>query len=106
MRTTQATMPFTHLLGHLSAGSFEQQINKDLATIARQVVATGERGAMVIKLRFKLIGESQQVTMTHSLRSIIPQLQGRVIEETASKTPLLVGRDGQLQLHQPTGFND
>ena len=106
MPTARPPTPFTALLGHLSACSLEHQLNQGLAAIASQVLATGERGAMVIKLKFNLIGDTHYLTLTHSLRTVIPQMQGQLIEETRSQTPLQIGRDGQLDIHRESCFND
>ena len=67
--------------------------------MAANVVTHGKTGELVIKLKFKQIGESNQVAMTHSLKFLVPTMRGRIVEESASDTPLHVGRGGKLSLY-------
>lgn len=97
--STNSKTDISALLGDLNAGVFEQQINQCLSDVAANVVTTGKAGELTIKLKFKQIGESHQVAMSHSLKSVIPHQRGRTIEETASDTPLHVGRGGKLTLY-------
>ena len=90
---------FANLLGDLNAGVFEQQINAAVSDVAANVVTHGKTGELVIKLKFKQIGESNQVAMTHSLKFLVPPMRGRIVEESASDTPLHVGRGGKLSLY-------
>lgn len=90
---------FANLLGDLNAGVFEQQINAAVSDVAANVVTHGKTGELVIKLKFKQIGESNQVAMTHSLKFLVPTMRGRIVEESASDTPLHVGRGGKLSLY-------
>ena len=98
MSGTGHPAPFAHLLSQLSQGAFEDQLNTHLLTIARQVVATGESGSLVIRLRFKPVGDSRTVALIHSLRSASPQLQGRVIEQAKALTPLQLQHNGRLSV--------
>lgn len=87
------------LLGDLNAGVFEQQINRALSDIAANVCTHGKKGELVVKFAMKQIGEGHQVALTHSLKSVVPQARGRVIEEHATDTPLHVERGGKLTLY-------
>lgn len=87
------------LLGDLNAGVFEQQLNTAISDIAANVCTHGKKGELIVKFSFKQIGDSNQVAMTHSLKSVVPMARGRIIEESASDTPLHVGRGGKLSLY-------
>lgn len=84
------------LLGDLNAGVFEQQLNTAISDVAANVVTHGKKGELTVKFSFKQIGQSSQVALTHSLKSIVPMARGRIIEESANDTPLYVGRGGTL----------
>lgn len=101
--TTNATAQgaptdFATVLGDLNAGVTERQINRALSDVAANVCTTGKVGEVVLKLKFKQIGQSNQVTVSADLRSVIPQVRGRIIEETDSDTPMHVGKGGKLTL--------
>jgi len=93
---------FVCLLPDLNAGVFEEQINTALSDIAANVCTHGKKGKLTIEFAFKQIGEGNQVQVTHSLKSVVPQQRGRIIEETATDTPLHVERGGKLTLYPNT----
>lgn len=90
---------FSALLGDLNAGTFEQQVNAAISDVAANVVTHGKKGELTIKLTFKQIGDSNQVAMTHALKFLVPTTRGRIVEETASDTPLHVSKGGKLTLY-------
>lgn len=90
------------LLGELNAGVFEEQINTALSDVAANVVTHGKKGSLTIKLTMQQIGESNQVALTHELKSVIPKARGKVTEEHATETPLHVGQGGKLTLFPNT----
>lgn len=90
---------FPALLGDLNAGVFEQQISSAISDIAANVCTHGKKGELTVKFTLKQIGDSSQVAMTHSLKSVVPMARGRIIEESATDTPLHVGRGGKLSLY-------
>lgn len=87
---------FQSLLPELYAGVFLEQIETQLSDIAANVVTHGKNGEMTIKLKVSQIGDSHQVQLKHSIKSIIPKARGRVIEENQTETPLHVSRGGVL----------
>lgn len=93
---------FAELLGDLNAGVFAEQINHALTDIAANVVTHGKKGELTIKLSVKQIGESNQVTVTHSLKSVTPKPRGRIVEESESETTLHVAKGGALSLFPNT----
>src|SRR5690606_28223139 len=90
---------FPTLLTDLNAGVFEQQLNSAISDVAANVVTHGKKGELTITFSFKQIGDSNQVAMTHQLKSVVPMARGRIIEESATDTPLHVGRGGKLSLY-------
>lgn len=96
---TNSRTNLSELLGDLNAGVFEQQLNAAISDVAANVVTHGKKGELVIKLQLKQIGDSHQVALTHSLKSVVPMMRGRITEESAGDTPLHVGRGGKLSLY-------
>lgn len=99
MSNTSTRTDLPALLADLSAGVFEQQLNTAISDIAANVCTHGKKGELVVKFTFKQIGDSNQVAMTHALKSVVPMARGRIIEEFAADTPLHVGRGGKLSLY-------
>ena len=99
--TTKRTN-IAELLGHLNAGVFEEQINTALSDIAANVCTHGKKGELVLRFNIKQIGSSSQVAVTHALKSVVPKARGQITEETATDTPLHVGRGGELTLFPNT----
>lgn len=98
MSTNNSKTDITDLLPDLNAGVFVEQINTALSDIAANVCTHGKKGELTIKFQLKQIGEGNQVSVTHSLKSIVPKSRGKVTEETATDTPLHVERGGRLTL--------
>ena len=90
------------LLPELNAGVFVEQINTALSDIAANVVTHGKKGELSLRFTLKQIGESNQVALTHSLKSVVPKARGKITEETATDTPLHVGHGGRLSLFPNT----
>lgn len=90
---------FAELVGDLNGGVYEQQINAALSDIAANVCTHGKKGELTLKLTIQQIGDSHQVKVTHSLKSVTPKARGKVTEEHAVDTPLHVGKGGRLSLY-------
>ena len=102
MTEQQKAAPTTdaeQILSDLDGGVFAQKMGRALSDVARNVTSTGKKGKVVVEFSFKQIGESNQVAMTHSLKFLVPTMRGRIVEESASDTPLHVGRGGKLSLY-------
>lgn len=105
--STNATN-FAELLGQLNGGVFEQQINRALSDAAANVCTHSDgrgkpkKGRVTIDLTIERIAESNQVTLTHALKTVVPKPRGRVTEETTTETPLHVGHGGTLTLFPNT----
>lgn len=93
-----STTDFAVLVGELNGGVFEQQINRALSDIAANVCTHGKKGELTLIFKIQQIGDSSQVKMSHSFKSVIPKPRGRAIEENEVDTPLHVGYGGKLTL--------
>ena len=98
---TQKT-DFQALLSDLYGGVLIEQINHQLSDIAANVVTHGKKGELTLKLKVAQIGDSNQVQLKHSIKSVVPKARGRVIEENETETPLHVGRGGAMTLFPDT----
>lgn len=95
----------THdFLSSLNAGIFNQQIGQALSNVAAGVVEHSKPGEVTIKLKFKQIGQSNQVAISHTLDTVQPTKRGKKREDLTLDTPLYVTESG-LTLFQtdPTG---
>jgi len=63
---------FPKILEDMNAGVFEQQINRAMSDVAANVATYGKKGEVVLKFRLKRIGNSNQVVIDHSIKSVIP----------------------------------
>lgn len=102
MNDTTSKTDFASLLGELNAGVYEQQVNHALSDIAANVVTHGKKGELVLRFKLCQIGDSNQVTVSHSLKSVVPKARGKVTEENEVDTPLHVGVGGKLTLFPNT----
>lgn len=93
---------FGSLLGELNAGVFEQQINRALSDVAANVCETGKKGEVTLTFKLSRIEDSNQVAMSHKIKSLVPKQRGKVIEEHETSTPLHVGRGGRLTIFPDT----
>lgn len=93
---------FAALLGDLNGGVYEQQINAAISDIAANVVTHGKKGELTLKLTINQIGDSNQVSVAHMLKSIVPKPRGKITEENTVDTPLHVERGGKLTLYPNT----
>ena len=98
MTKARETTDIADLIGQLNAGVFEQQVNRVMSDLAANVVTHNKKGKVVLTFSMKQIGESNQVHMTHAIKSEVPTMRGRIIEEHATDTPLHVGRGGTLSI--------
>lgn len=98
MSKTSEHTDMSELLGQLNAGVFEQQVNRVMSDLAANVVTHRKKGKVVLTFSMKQIAESNQVHVTHSIKSEIPTMRGRIMEEHTTDTPLHVGRGGTLSI--------
>lgn len=89
---------FADLVGEFNAGVFEQQVNRALSDVAANVCETGKKGEVTLSFKVQRIGDSNQVNVTHKIKSLVPKQRGRVVEEHETSTPLHVGRGGTLSI--------
>lgn len=87
------------LLPELEAGIFLGKIDRALSDGALATAVTGKESKIVVEIKMKRIGESNQVAMTHTLRYAKPTERGKVVEDNTTQTPLHVGRGGKLTIY-------
>jgi hypothetical protein len=90
---------FAELLGELNAGVFEEQINRAMSDVAANVCTCGKTGKVTLEFTIKQIDDSNQVSMTHKIKSVVPKQRGKVTEEHETATPLHVGRGGRMTIY-------
>ena len=95
---TTKTIDIGTLLGDLDAGVFNQRLEAAMRDTAMGVVTTGKKGDVTVKFSLERIGDSSQVTCTHSIKFKKPTAKGNATEEATTKTPLHVGTGGVLSL--------
>ena len=93
---------FQEVLADLNGGVYLEQINTAISDIAANVVSHGKKGELTLKLSISQIGDTNQVNVTHSLKSVLPLPRGRIIEENEVDTPLHVASGGKLSLFPNT----
>jgi hypothetical protein len=98
MKSKSQATDFADLVGQLNAGVFEQQVNRALSDLAANCVTHSKKGSVTLTFNMKQIGESNQVHLTHTIKSVVPTMRGRITEEHATDTPLHVGKGGTLTL--------
>ncbi|MDT3720323.1 hypothetical protein [Pseudomonas oryzihabitans] len=81
-------------LNSLNAGVFAQQVGRALSDVAAGVVDQGKAGQVVLSFKFKRIGESNQVTVSHTLDYIQPTKRGKLREDLTLDTPMYSTADG------------
>ena len=83
-------------LADLNGGVFAEQIGVAISEAARGTVHNGGKGKVVITLDFKRIAQSNQASVTHSLKFITPTARGKKTEEYSAETPMYVNSDADV----------
>lgn len=83
-------------VSELQAGVFEEQIATAINNVALSTVEYGRQGEVVIKLKFKHIPNTTQVSIEHSLSFKKPTKRGSSSEDLSYDTPMYVGRGGKV----------
>lgn len=89
----------SEFINSLNAGVFAQQVGRALSDVALGVVEHGKTGKVVLTFDLKQIGQSNQVTVKHTLDFVQPTKRGKKREDTSLDTPLYVTANG-LELFQ------
>ncbi len=84
------------LLGELNGGTVEQILNIALTDTAANVQEFGRDGTVLLKIKLKKIGDSNQVNAIATVDYKMPTKRGNRGEDYAVDTPLFVGRGGRL----------
>ena len=93
----------SEFINSLNASVFAQQVGRALSDVAAGVVDHGKPGEVTLKFKLKQIGQSNQVTVSHTLDFVQPTKRGKKREDTTLDTPLYVTPEGlQLMQTNPT----
>ncbi|MBX7271092.1 hypothetical protein [Stutzerimonas chloritidismutans] len=81
-------------INSLNASVFAQQVGRALSDVAAGVVDHGKPGEVTLKFKLKQIGQSNQVTVSHTLDFVQPTKRGKKREDTSLDTPMYVTENG------------
>ena len=90
------------MLPDLTAGRFLEKVDSALQAAAMAAIQNGKAAKVTLEFSMARIGESNQVTLTHSVEFKVPTLRGSRAETDSTQTPLHVGREGKLTLMPDT----
>ena len=96
------------ILNELDAGVFAGKVSRALADTALAVTEHGREGKVVLELKLKRIGESNQVAIAHTVKYDRPTMRGKITEQDTTETPMHVGPRGRLTMfpeNQIDAFN-
>lgn len=102
VETTAPGTDFAQLIGDLDAGVLLEKLSSEISKMALACVTHGRTGKMELTLEMKQIGHNNQVNITHKMKSTVPSLRGRKIEEDITQTPLHVGKRGKMTFYPDT----
>lgn len=90
-------------LGELDAGIFMQQLEAALKEVALGVIRCDKKkGSVTMTLELDRIGESDSVTVNHTLKFNKPTRRGKQTEEATTSTPMYVNNLGYLTISPQT----
>lgn len=92
------TTNVTEFFSDLDGGVFEQKLARALSDAAGSVIDHDKKGGVTIDLKFRRIGNSYQVAVSHKLTVTRPTQNGEASEKNTTETPLHVGTGGRLTL--------
>lgn len=90
------------LLGDMNAGVYEEQINRAFSEVAANACACRKPGEITLTFKLKPIDDSNQVSISHKIKYLVPKQRGRVIEEHETATPFHVAQGGVITLYPNT----
>ena len=91
-------------ISELNAGMLVTQLGLTLSAAALGTVINGrgsKKGKVTLELNIQQIGENDQVVITSKISSSIPTKTGKKSEESATDTPMFVGKKGILTIDAP-----
>jgi hypothetical protein len=91
---------FAEILGEMNGGVLVQQAGTAASDIAANICAIDKKrkGKLTIELEFERIGDSNQVSIKHKIKTLVPKPRGKVSEEIEGETPFHVGPRGKITL--------
>ncbi len=88
----------TEFLRDLDGGAFEAKLARALSDVAAGVIDYEKSGKIVVTLKLKRIGNSQQVMINHNLHYSRPTNRGDISENNETQTPMYVGSKGAMTI--------
>ncbi len=92
---------FSTTLADLDAGVFLQKVSKAIRDTAMATIYNADSsktGKVTIDLIMRRIGDSNQITLEHSIKFQKPTRRGKAGEEDTTHTPLYVDKSGALSV--------
>jgi len=90
-------------LNELDAGIFMQQVESALKEVALGVIRSDKKkGSVTLILELDRIGESDSVTVNHTLKFNKPTRRGKATKEMTTSTPMYVNNLGYLTISPQT----
>lgn len=90
------------ILGEFDAGIFTDKATEALRIVALGVVQSGKKGSVSINIDLQQIGQSDSVTVKHTLKFSKPTKNGKQNEENTTATPMFVSNEGYLSVSSRT----
>lgn len=84
------------VLGEFDGGQFMLILSRALGTVAAAVVDNKRKGKISLEFDFAQIPNTQQVSITHSLKLSRPTADGEASEKVKRDTVMHVGKFGKL----------
>lgn len=84
------------VLGEFDGGQFMLILSRALGTVAAAVVDNKRKGKITLEFDFAQIPNTQQVSITHSLKLSRPTADGEASEKVKRDTVMHVGKYGKL----------
>jgi hypothetical protein len=91
---------FAEILGEMNGGVFLQLAGAQASDIALAVTSLErqKKGKLVLEFTFERIGDSNQINITHTIKSTVPRARGQITEDHTTETPFHVGSGGKITL--------
>ncbi len=86
------------MIGELGAGIFTKKFTEAIKLAAIGTIQNHRKGSVVVTLEFNQIGESDSVTVKHTLKYCRPTKNGDQVERDITSTPMYVNREGYLTI--------
>lgn len=87
------------VVGHFDAGVFEDKAIDALKRVVIGILATGKKGQISLIIDMEQIGDSSNIAIKHTLKTVQPTRNGKAVEENTTSTPMYADNLGNLTLY-------